>query len=99
MRIGEAIRLLRVHHDLKQNQLARLLDMSTSYVSEVERGRKIPTLDVLDRMAKTFDIATSSLLYLAEIVTLPPDAPLPPYPTEKTLQLVELSQLRLSLNR
>lgn len=99
MRVGEAIRLLRVYHDLKQHQFAHLLDMSTSYVSEVEKGQKTPSLQVLDRMARTFDITMSSLLYFAEIVELPSGTPLPPYPTQKTLDIVEMSRLRHSISR
>ncbi len=99
MRVGEAIRLLRVCHDLKQNQLARMLDLSTSHVSDMERERKSPTLEVLGKVAGAFDVPLSSLLHLAEFLSLPPGSPIPQFPNEKAVRLVEMSRLRHSLPR
>ena len=47
--LGEALRLIRVYHDLKQKQVAERLDISTSYLSEIEKGHKTPSLELIQR--------------------------------------------------
>jgi transcriptional regulator with XRE-family HTH domain len=64
--LGEALRLIRVYHDLKQKQAAERLGVSTSYISEIEKGSKTPTLEVIDRYAKVFEIPVSSIMFFAE---------------------------------
>lgn len=64
--LGEALRLIRVYHDLKQKQAAERLGVSTSYISEVEKGTKTPTLDVIERYSKAFDIPISSIMFFSE---------------------------------
>ena len=61
--LGEALRLIRVYHDLKQKEAAERLGVSTSYISEIERGTKTPTLDVIDRYSREFDIPVSSIMF------------------------------------
>lgn len=64
--MGEALRLLRIFNGYKSAELAQLLNLSQSYVSELENGKKQPTMDVLDRYAKVFEMKKSTLLLFAE---------------------------------
>src|SRR3546814_19146541 len=64
--LGEALRLIRVYHDLKQKQAAERLEVSTSYLSEIERGLKTPTLDIIQRYATVFDMPVSSIMFFSE---------------------------------
>lgn len=64
--LGEALRLIRVYHDLKQKDAAERLCVSTSYISEIERGTKTPTLDIIARYSKEFDIPVSSIMFFSE---------------------------------
>lgn len=64
--LGEALRLVRVYHDLSQSQLCLDLGVSNSYVSEIESGKKQPTLELLQKYSTAFDIPVSSLLFFAE---------------------------------
>ena len=66
--LGEALRLIRVYHDLKQKQVAERLQISTSYLSEIEKGHKVPTLDLIQRYSDTFRIPVSSIMFFAESV-------------------------------
>lgn len=66
--LGEALRLIRVYHDLKQKQVAGRLGISTSYLSEVENGHKAPTLDLIRRYSEEFDLPVSSIMFFAESV-------------------------------
>jgi transcriptional regulator with XRE-family HTH domain len=64
--INEALRLVRVYHSLKQKKLAAALDVSPSYLNEIESGKKQVTMELLNKYAEFFRIPTSSLLYFAE---------------------------------
>ena len=64
--INDALKLVRVYHNLKQKQLAEALELSPSYLNEIESGKKQVTMDVLEKYSKFFKIPTSSLLYFAE---------------------------------
>jgi transcriptional regulator with XRE-family HTH domain len=64
--INDALKLVRVYHNLKQNQLADALKLSPSYLNEIESGKKQVTMDVLEKYSSFFKIPTSSLLFFAE---------------------------------
>jgi transcriptional regulator with XRE-family HTH domain len=66
MSIGEALRLIRSINDLTQKELADELDLSSSYVSELERNNRDPSLSVLQKYAEFFEVPVSSLLMFAE---------------------------------
>jgi transcriptional regulator with XRE-family HTH domain len=66
--LGEALRLIRVYHDLKQKQVAEKLRISTSYLSEIEKGHKTATLDLIQRYSDEFSIPVSSIMFFAESV-------------------------------
>ncbi|TAK37904.1 MAG: XRE family transcriptional regulator [Lysobacteraceae bacterium] len=63
---GEALRLVRSFHEVNQSDLAEALGISRSYLSEVESGKKTPSLDLLQRYAEHFDIPLSSLVLFSE---------------------------------
>lgn len=64
--IHEALRLIRVFHDLKQVELAEKLGVSKSHISEIEKGNKSPSLDLIRRYAAEFKIPVSSIMFFAE---------------------------------
>ena len=64
--LNEILRLLRVFHDLKLNELAEQLDISTSYLSEIENGKKQPSLDIIRKYANVFKTSPSSILLFSE---------------------------------
>lgn len=64
--LSEALRLIRVFHDLKQADLADLLGISKSYLSEIEGGKKQPRIELIERYASVFKIPSSSILFFAE---------------------------------
>ncbi len=66
--LGEALRLIRVYHDLKQKEVAERLKMSPQYLSEIEKGHKMPTLDLIQRYSDTFGLPVSSIMFFAETV-------------------------------
>jgi transcriptional regulator with XRE-family HTH domain len=64
--LNEALRLIRVFHDMKQAEAAKALGVSASYLSEVEKGKKKPTLELVERYAETYRIPASSIMYFSE---------------------------------
>lgn len=64
--LSEALRLIRVFHDLKQQELADEIGLSKSYVSELENGKKIPSMDVIQKYSERFGIPASSIMFFAE---------------------------------
>lgn len=63
---GQALKLLRRYQGLNQSALADKLDISRSYVSELESGNRTPSLELLGRYADIFKIPVSSLVFFAE---------------------------------
>ena len=66
--IGEALRLLRIFSGYKSVELAKELNISQSYISEIENGKKQPTIELLDRYAKVFNMKKSTLMLFAESI-------------------------------
>ncbi len=66
--IGKALRLLRVYHDFKSGELAKIIEISPSYLSEIENGKKQPSLDIISRYAKVFNTKPSAILFFSENV-------------------------------
>lgn len=64
--LNEALRLIRVYHDLSQTELAQILSVSNSHLSEIESGKKQPSLDLLKKYSDHFDIPVSSMLFFSE---------------------------------
>ena len=63
-----ALRLIRVYHDMTRSEVAEHVGISKSYVSELENGNRKVTLDVLEKYSKAFNIPVSSLMLFAERV-------------------------------
>ncbi len=63
---GRALRRLRSERGVGLNDLATRAGVSPSYLSEVERGFKRPSTDVLARIAGAFGMAPSELLAYVE---------------------------------
>lgn len=66
MMYGEALRLVRSFHEVSQAELADLLGISRSYLSEIESGKKVPSLELLQRYSTHFEIPLSSLILFSE---------------------------------
>ena len=62
-RFGQKLRTLRRRHHMTIKQLARALGQAThSYISEIETGKKPPTLEIVIGVARLFDVTTDQLL-------------------------------------
>jgi len=56
------LKKIREEKNISQSKLAILAGISRSYVSEIESGKKTPSLDMLERIAEALEVCTSLLL-------------------------------------
>jgi len=56
MNIGNALLKARKNRGLRQNEVAARVDITQSYLSQIETGDKIPSIDVIEVLAKEYNI-------------------------------------------
>lgn len=62
-RFGEKLRALRIHRGISLGELARSLGYAAhGYISELEAGKKTPTVEFVVKVARFFNISTDELL-------------------------------------
>ncbi len=62
-RFGEKVRKLRLRRRMTLKDLALTLGLSAhGYISEIESGKKRPTVDLVLSVARFFDVTTDVLL-------------------------------------
>jgi len=59
--VGERIRILRQERGLSQEQLALRASLNTSFIGQIERGGKKPTIETLDKIVTALDITFEEL--------------------------------------
>ena len=64
--VSEVLRLLRVYNDLKAADLAEKLNLSASYISELESGKKTPSLEIINKYSNFFEVPSSSIFLMSE---------------------------------
>lgn len=62
---GENVRAARVARGLTIEALADEVGLAYSYVGQLERGQRNPTLSVVERIASALDVAPVSLLQIS----------------------------------
>lgn len=61
--LGEGIRRYRKMERLTQEKLAEKVDLNPVYVGQIERGYKVPTVDVLLRIAKALKVRLRDIVH------------------------------------
>lgn len=65
MDYGRALLTVRVKRNLTQRDLAEIAGITASYVAHIEKGRRKPTLDVLEKIAKATRVSVFWITVLA----------------------------------
>ncbi len=60
--ISRKLREIRNRKNLSQEDVARLSDISTNYYAGIERGEENPTVAVIERICKSLNVKSSSIL-------------------------------------
>ncbi len=61
-RLARNLKRLRAANGLSQEALAHEAGLHRTYLSDLERGERNPTIDVIDRIAKAYDVTLGTLL-------------------------------------
>jgi len=59
--LGERIRVLRLERELTQEKLAEKAELNTSFIGQIERGGKKPTVETLEKIVNALDITFEEL--------------------------------------
>ena len=89
--LHRALRLLRTYHQLTQVELAKRLNISNSFLSEIESGDKSPSLNLLEKYAELFKMPVSSIMLFSESMNEPrkPGSKLRVGAADKIIRLLE----------
>jgi len=68
--IGETLRLLRVFNDYTMTEMSQKVGLSQSYISELENGKKQPSLEIIEKYATVFDMKPSTVLLFSETLEI-----------------------------
>lgn len=61
-KLGENIKKIRLAKGLTQGDLCRKLEVDRAYMSNIESGKKNPTLSTITNIAKALEISVDKLL-------------------------------------
>ncbi len=61
-KLGENLKKIRTKKDISQIELARILGVDRSFVSNIENGKNNPTLSTITSLAKALGVSTNELL-------------------------------------
>lgn len=86
--INNALRLVRVYHNLTPADASAKLGISRSYLSELENGNKTASIEVLQKYAKAFEMPVSSLMLFVEKADASPRA-------QQTQKLIAAKALKM----
>ena len=64
--VAETLRELRQKKGVSQEKLAEAIDSHQVYISEIENGKKIPSLSVIYKTAQFFNLSLSEFAALIE---------------------------------
>lgn len=64
--IGETLKRTRNIYGMTASEMSSALGISASYLSEIENGKKQPSLELLEKYADIYGIKLSSLILLSE---------------------------------
>ena len=61
-KFGQRLKTLRLEHDLKQSELAKILEVSSSTIGMYEQGRRYADLETLTKIANHFNVSVDYLI-------------------------------------
>lgn len=64
--VAETLRELRQKKGVSQEKLAEAIDSHQVYISEIENGKKIPSLSVIYKIARFFNLSLSDFAAMIE---------------------------------
>lgn len=65
MNIGEALSKTRENQNRTQTEVAKTLKISQTYLSQIEGGKKKPSMDMLESLAKIYNTSVPAMMWFA----------------------------------
>lgn len=65
--LGPAVRCIRDLKGITQDTLATAADIHFAYLSNIERGKKSPSVDVIARLANALAVDINAISYMATV--------------------------------
>jgi len=62
VKLGKNLKKIRVEKGISQGDIARALNVARSFVSDLENGKRNPTLTTISKLAKAIGVSTDELL-------------------------------------
>ncbi len=66
MAIAQAIKEKRNEKHISQEKLADMIDSHQVYISEIEKGKKIPSITILYNIAQSFEMTLTEFIKVIE---------------------------------
>lgn len=64
--LGNVLKLLRIAREMSIKDLATQMNVSSTYISEVESNNKKPSLEMLSKYSEALKVSKSTILYFDE---------------------------------
>lgn len=61
-RLGNKIREIRLKKELTQEELAHKAQLDYSYINQIENGKRNPSIDAVERIAKALGVKLKDLI-------------------------------------
>ena len=61
-KLGDNLKKIRTKKSISQGDIARSLNVARSFVSDIENGKRNPTLATITKLAEAIGVSTSELL-------------------------------------
>lgn len=58
------IKFYRTQNNLSQQELAEKCETATNYISEIETGRKFPSIEMIEKLASVLNVPAWAFLYV-----------------------------------
>ncbi len=67
--LSDVLRLLRIANDLSIKELSEKMNVSSSYICEIEKGGKKPSLAIIEKYSEALSISKAAIMYFEENAT------------------------------
>ena len=88
LNIGEIIRKLRTERGMSQGDIEKRTGLLRCYLSRVENGHTVPSLETLAKIAHAFDLSLAAFFPASSSASQSAEKPLPPDMTEDEMRFL-----------
>ncbi len=62
VKLGKNLKSIRSKKNISQGEIARILKVGRSFITNIENGKTNPTLDTISKIAKAIGVSVSALM-------------------------------------